>query len=61
MSVLRPAEHLRRVFTSERVLTRDELPDWRSYVLPTAPSEPLAGNCKALSSTLSFVCSGSTL
>lgn len=29
-------DRLSRIYNSETVLTRDELPDWRSYVLPTA-------------------------
>ncbi|OZC01333.1 glycosyl hydrolase [Rubricoccus marinus] len=34
-----PADRLTRIYTSEVVLTRDELPDWRDYTLATA-SEP---------------------
>ncbi len=30
---------LARIYNSDVVLTRDELPDWRSYVLPTASRE----------------------
>jgi len=33
-------DRLTRVYHSERVLTRDELPDWRSYVLHTTPVQP---------------------
>lgn len=41
-SFLRAVEpdRLRRVYHSERVLTRDELPDWRSYGLSTASVKP---------------------
>lgn len=33
-------EYLRRVFNSPRVLTRDELPDWRAYGLAAVPAVP---------------------
>ena len=33
-----PAERLTRIYNSDVVLTRDELPDWRSYTLATSAS-----------------------
>lgn len=40
-----PDERLARIYNSDVVLTRDELPDWRSYVLPTAAgARPEAGD-----------------
>ena len=43
-----PADHLTRVMTSERVLTRDELPDWRQYATATEAAATPAADALAL-------------